>query len=642
MRLRRALIALARRRAALARSLQLVHADGAAHPINGLLVSFRARVIVLCALLAGLLVLNRLGIARLLAWTDRVFPESHYPLLFAAFAAAYVALRGATGARRKRGLLVLSLFCAAYFHPLFALGSLGWVWLLHRVVFAAVPRAAKLAFLVTSYLALAVACDLVLFPDLGPAHPTLLLFGYMFAVNYTFRMFYFYHDASRREFAPVPLIDAMLYFLFAPFFIIVPYMAAIPRFDGFVAGLERSDSAVEASGIRHILAGAAFAVFLFCARGLYTPTLEGFGELCEQGRWLSALAAGLLLYPVGAFLNSVADAYILIGLIQVLGVNLAPAFHKPLGSTSLLEWWRRWNIHFRDFLVDLFFYPVLLRLRRRPYLALVAATAAVFLVGSVLFHLPKQHFRHNSLLRVQWPMLIESGILCMAVAALLCLEQRRKRQRVARPQPPRLDDVAVPLSAWLRFRLGLGSRVLATWLTLLVVVAGGNHALGWYLYERPRDVAQAAAIPALAEGRPLDTRERRLAEAALRHNPRDVALRLALATTVPPDEATRQRRIAERLASTAYLRQTLAWEASVTDDVRSTVETYILQLSGLDAVAHDRDLIATSVLPSIDLLDLVNFVADTWRVDISEGDVYSGRFATIDAIVKLVARRAAG
>jgi D-alanyl-lipoteichoic acid acyltransferase DltB (MBOAT superfamily) len=58
-------------------------------------------------------------------------------------------------------------------------------------------------------------------------------------------------------------------------------------------------------------------------------------------------------------------ASILVGMVRVLGIDLGPSFDQPLRSASVLEWWRRWNTHFRDLLVELFYYPVVMRLRRR-------------------------------------------------------------------------------------------------------------------------------------------------------------------------------------------------------------------------------------------------------------------------------------
>ena len=59
----------------------------------------------------------------------------------------------------------------------------------------------------------------------------------------------------------------------------------------------------------------------------------------------------------------------LLGLTRCFGVAMTPAFRAPLCADGVADWWRRYNIHFRELLVDLFWYPVAMRFRRRPIVA---------------------------------------------------------------------------------------------------------------------------------------------------------------------------------------------------------------------------------------------------------------------------------
>lgn len=77
------------------------------------------------------------------------------------------------------------------------------------------------------------------------------------------------------------------------------------------------------------------------------------------------------------------------------------------------------------------------------------------------------------------------------------------------------------------------------------------------------------------------------------------------------------------------------------DSVRADVRGYIQALNGRgDAVAGGDDIIRKGIIASIQLLDLINYVADSYRVEIEEADVFDGHFASVDSIVAFVCERA--
>jgi len=233
-----------------------------------------------------------------------------------------------------------------------------------------------------------------------------------------------------------------VYFVFAPFFVIVPYMIAIPRFDRFCAGLERHDLAVERSGIRIIAWGIVLSGATWAVRELYGPSALGLASLAH-GDYAMGFVHGFFSYMLEHLLLALAIASVLVGMVRVLGIDLGPSFDQPLRSQSITEWWRRWNTHFRDLLVELFYYPVVMRLRRRRKLAVVLGCVAVFLVGSTLFHWPN-HIMKRGTPTFPIGVFAESLVMCPLVAAALV------RNREA---PPR----------------GLAHRALRIFVTLLLV-----------------------------------------------------------------------------------------------------------------------------------------------------------------------------
>ena len=392
----------------------------------------------LLAFVLGLAVLLvESGRVTLLTWTERVFPVSSYRWLLALYFAGWLAAAWAPSRHRRVILLVASLMVAAVVSAGFTALLLVWVTVYHRVLATArLSTRGKLAFVVATFAAWVIGCNAIWFSGLHANHPWIPAYGYLFAVGLTFRICYAFHELRLRDFEATPFVDFLLYFFFAPFFVCVPYMMAIPRLDTFRAGLEAPAPSVERAGLRALAAGLALST----VAGLVVAhaNVRGlFVQLLREGRLVVALPVGILYYPGQVVLETVAASLVLLGLIRIYGVDLAPPFRNPLAATSVTEWWRRWNVHFRDFLVDLFYHPVVLRLRRRgPYLPLVAGTVSVFLVGSTFFHwLAKHYFAFGSHHRAMWGTIAENAAMTILVAGSLCLEKRRALRGVVSPAP---------------------------------------------------------------------------------------------------------------------------------------------------------------------------------------------------------------
>lgn len=393
------------------------------------------RAAMLALLLGAVVVLADAGVLSLLAWTERCVPISRYPALFVGYFLTWLGVRAAAGPRTRRAVLLAgSLVCAAIFDAAFLVLSLIWIAALHRILFGASRRrvAHALAFVLASYAALAVACNRDLWPGFIAAHGEVARWGYLFAIAYTFRIAWLLHQVHVQRTPRMPLADVVTYFVFAPFFVIVPYMLAIPRCDQFRAGLDRHDPAIERSGLRMIAWGIALGVGAALLAQVYDPRQAAYAA-ARAHDYAAALRHAVIWYPGIAILDGATTAAILIGMVRVLGIDLGPSFNRPLLSRSVTEWWQRWNTHFRDLLVAIFYYPVVLRHRRTPVRATVLGCAAVFLVGSVLFHWPKTYFRAGSFAAFPAGTAAESAVMFVIVAIALVREQRRRL--APRPHP---------------------------------------------------------------------------------------------------------------------------------------------------------------------------------------------------------------
>src|SRR5665647_3822954 len=240
----------------------------------------RLRSLGVVAVLIGVLCgLESAGLTWLGGWCE-IRPDRPYAVLFASFVATWLVARETRGAARRITLLAGSVITACLFDPWFAAGSLVWVGAFHTVVFAGrrTNPGRGLVFVLATFVALGVACSRDLWPQFLDAHRDVGRWGYLFALAYTFRIAWLLHQ-FRMQREVLPLVDVLLYFVFAPFFVIVPYMLAIPRCDRFRAGLDVHDAAIERSGIRLIAWGVVLILAAVALHAVYDPRVEFLASL---------------------------------------------------------------------------------------------------------------------------------------------------------------------------------------------------------------------------------------------------------------------------------------------------------------------------------------------------------------------------
>jgi D-alanyl-lipoteichoic acid acyltransferase DltB (MBOAT superfamily) len=484
------------------RSLILTFDEGDRHPINRVLAQPTVRLFAIGAVLAGMLALGQVDTPALLVWTPQLFPRSNYFILFPALYALVVALR-LLPAQRRAILVGAGLALACVFDWRFAAGSVVYLGALYLVLYARLPAWAKLLYLVASIVAVGAACDLLLAPDWLSSHRFVLVIGYAFAVCYVLRLVYFFHEARMSGFKRVPLADFAAYFFFAPFYVVFPFMLCIPRFGRFREHLEKPWADGESSGVRYLLSGILLWLLHMFIRDRLVNVSDAIRVSFAAHAWARLAALAIVARPIGAVLPGCAQAYFLAGMTHLLGFRIQPAMERPLLAKGILEWWRRWNTHLRDVLVDVFFYPVMLRLRRKnPYLAIFAGCVSVFLVGSVLLHETRTYFRFGSHRHLDYSIIAESVGMVIVVGAALALEKRRALRKLPAPRITPLRAIA---------------GAIATQIALLLIVNVVGDGAEWAAHARPvartadTDVAGLRWLVELAPAEPV--RRLRLARA---------------------------------------------------------------------------------------------------------------------------------
>lgn len=383
-------------------------------------------------LLAAAGLLHQAGFASLLGWAPRPFGEGPVPLLLVLLGLGHGAWLAASVGRRAQVLLALSLVCGLVACPLFTALGLAWALLYRRLLWSRAPSWVALAFPVVTLIAALAAADAAHFPTFAAAHPWTWEVAGLYALGWFLRALVLWNEARQGAACP-GRIDVLVYFLFAPFVLIPPYMLALPRLALVSAGVARPDPAVVRSGLRWIAYGLGLQVVLAALDPLGLDPRELLLPALRARDWLTAAPLAVIYYPGRAVLDAVGRGALLLGLVRSFGVGMGPAFQAPLLARGVADWWRRYNTQFRDLLVDLFWYPVALRLRRRPVLAGYAGCAAVFLAGSVPLHWPKAAALAGTPFSFPWGVAGECLVMTVLVGTSLALERRRKRGGQARP-----------------------------------------------------------------------------------------------------------------------------------------------------------------------------------------------------------------
>lgn len=297
--------------------------------------------------------------------------------------------------------------------------------------------------------------EIVFSPIWGPA-------GLMWAFFVPLRLFWFTHQALRRDATPTTTAELFHYIFLLPAVILIPYMFALPRREELHLPSSENPE-VEAQGTKRIVAGIAFAI----SYHLVEPAILWFARI-------TGIKAFLIpwVYPIEPVFWALSSAYILTGFYNRLGYPVKPAFISPLISDSVLEWWRRWNVHFRDLLVDIFFYPLVLKRRSHPYLRLWIGVFGVFIVGSTLLHWGVKHYFMNNAIAPYWSMLVENSVMFFAVGILLHMERRFMDRAAAARKAARAAGLLAPTPRtsprWLRF-----VKIPLTYLIVFSSVIGG-------------------------------------------------------------------------------------------------------------------------------------------------------------------------
>jgi alginate O-acetyltransferase complex protein AlgI len=166
-------------------------------------------------------------------------------------------------------------------------------------------------------------------------------------------------------------------------------------------------------------------IHLLCYRLVYHELLISASKVHDLPSLVGYLVCNYLLY-----LQVSGQFHMACGMLHLFGFQLPATHHRYLLATGFTDYWRRINIYWKDFMVRIFFNPVVFRLKRLPQpLALGLATLTVFVATWFL------HAYQSYWLRGSWGFTVPDALFWCTLGALVLvnvqLDARRSRTRGA-------------------------------------------------------------------------------------------------------------------------------------------------------------------------------------------------------------------
>ncbi|HMB68229.1 MAG TPA: hypothetical protein VKU85_02920, partial [bacterium] len=188
---------------------------------------------------------------------------------------------------------------------------------------------------------------------------------------FMFRLIVYVYDLKHRR-EPFRPWRAVSYFfmlpnLVFPLFPVVDYTTyGRTYYDGEAARIYQR-------GLRWMLLGTLHLIAYRIVYQFFTVSPAEVTGVPELGRYV---VANFLLYfrVSGQF-------HLIVGMLHLFGFHLPETHHRFFYSSGFMDFWRRINIYWKDFMMKVVYMPVFFRLRKAgETTALVVATLVVFLV----------------------------------------------------------------------------------------------------------------------------------------------------------------------------------------------------------------------------------------------------------------------
>jgi hypothetical protein len=270
------------------------------------------------------------------------------------------------------------------------------------------------------------------------------------ASMFMFRMIIYLYELKHAR-GPEPLGDTLGYFFLLPNYSFLHFPVVDYRtmqrgyFAADVHEIQRRGLAMMLRGTVHLLGyRLVYNELLIPAADVHGPAALGCYLVCNY-----------LLY-----LQVSGQFHMACGLLHLFGFQLPATHHHYLLATSFTDYWRRINIYWKDFMIRIFFNPVVFRLKRWPQpWALAAATATVFLATWLL------HAYQSYWLRGSWGFTVPDALFwgILGVLVLVNVQVDARRGRAAGGGPAAGPRSVCDLAVWVVKVAGTFTAIALLW-----------------------------------------------------------------------------------------------------------------------------------------------------------------------------------
>ena len=175
--------------------------------------------------------------------------------------------------------------------------------------------------------------------------------------------------------------------------------------------------AIQRRGLAMMFRGT---IHLLCYRLVYHELLIAPGKVHDLASLAAYIVCNYLLY-----LQVSGQFHMACGMLHLFGFQLPETHHRYLLATSFTDYWRRINIYWKDFMMRIFFNPVVFRLKRWPRPAALATATAIVFLATWLLHAYQSYW-----LRGSWGFTVPDalfwGLLGVLVLVNVQLDARRQ------------------------------------------------------------------------------------------------------------------------------------------------------------------------------------------------------------------------
>jgi D-alanyl-lipoteichoic acid acyltransferase DltB (MBOAT superfamily) len=253
------------------------------------------------------------------------------------------------------------------------------------------------------------------------------ILGSMFMFRLALYLYTLKHDQKRPTLAQTLAYFFMLPNVCFPLYPVIDYSTFIRTY------YDRDADRIYDIGIKWIVRGL---LHLILYRFVYLHLTSDPAELRTLGDLIQFVLSTFLLY-----LRISGQFHLIIGVLHLYGFRLPETHHLYYLASNFVDFWRRINIYWKDFMMKLVFYPSYFRLRNRGgNTALIGATIIVFFTTWIL------HSYQWFWLRGGFPLSPQDALFWAILATLVVFGSLREMKRPAKRAPGRAPAWSMSLA----------------------------------------------------------------------------------------------------------------------------------------------------------------------------------------------------